>query len=67
MIKIKLKEILEYKNISVYALSKKIDISQHNLANLIKGDTTSIRFDTLEKICNELNCEISDVLEIVKD
>lgn len=67
MIKVRLKQIIEDKNMSVYALSKKTNISQYNLANLIKGNTTAIKFDTLEKLCTELNVGITDILEIIKD
>ncbi|MBZ9635532.1 helix-turn-helix domain-containing protein [Clostridium sp. FP1] len=67
MIKVKINDILEEKKISVYALSKNIGISQHNLSKLIKGETNSIRFDTLEKIADELQCDICDILKIVKD
>lgn len=66
-VNVKLKEILEEKNITMYALAKKTGISEHNIANLTKGNTVSVRFDTLLKICEELDIEISDILEIEKD
>lgn len=62
--KILLGQLLATKNISVYALSKSTDISEHNLANLIKGRTKSVRFDTLQKICEELSCGLNDILEL---
>lgn len=66
MIKVNIKYILEKKNMSMYALSKLINVSPNNLNKLVKNETNSIRFDTLEKICDALECEISDVLEIEK-
>jgi len=62
--KVLLKDLLESKNMSVYALSKAINISEHNLANLIQNRTSSVRFDTLQKLCDYLSCELSDILEL---
>ena len=61
---IKLREILDEKGITVYALSKKTGISQNNLSKLIKQETSSIRFDTLEIICQNLNITPNDILEV---
>jgi len=61
---IKLKELLEVRDMSVYKLSKATGISEHNLANLIKGKTNSIRFDTIKKICEVLNVDLTDIMEL---
>lgn len=66
MIKVNIKYILEKKNMTMYALSKLINVSPNNLNKLVKNETNSIRFDTLEKICDALDCDISDVLKIEK-
>lgn len=62
--KIKLKDILDSKNRSIYSVSKATGISQNNLSKLIKGDTISIRYDSLQKICLELNITPNDIFEI---
>lgn len=62
--KIKLQEILDNKNISVYSLSKEIGVTQNNLGKLIKGETTSIKYDILEKICITLKITPNDIFEI---
>jgi putative transcriptional regulator len=64
--KIKLQEILDSRNISVYSLSKEIGVTQNNLGKLIKGETTSIKYDILEKLCNVLNITPNDIFEIEK-
>ncbi len=64
--KIHLKEILESKNISVYSLSKEIGIAPNNLSKIVKGETSSIRYDILENICNSLNITPNDIFEIEK-
>ena len=61
---IKLREILDEKGITVYALSKKTGISQNNLSKLIKQETSSIKFDTLEIICKELGITPNDIFVI---
>lgn len=65
-LKIKLQEILDNKNISVYSLSKEIGVTQNNLGKLVKGETTSIKYDILEKLCNILNITPNDIFEIEK-
>ena len=46
-------------------LRKSAGIAPASLAKLSKGDTVTT--DTLEKICRALNCDISDIMEIVPD
>lgn len=67
MIKVNIAKILEDKEKTVYWLGKEAGISQYNLGKLVKNETNSIRFDILERICDTLECDIKDVLEIVKD
>lgn len=67
MIKVCIETILNSKEKSVYWLSKQTNITQNNLANLINGKTTAIKFDNLEKICDALECDISDVLKMEKE
>jgi len=62
--KIKLQEILDNRNISVYSLSKEIGVTQNNLGKLVKGETTSIKYDILEKLCNILDITPNDIFEI---
>lgn len=63
-LKIHLKEILDSKNISVYSLSKEIGIAPNNLSKIVKGETSSIRYDILENICNALNITPNDIFEL---
>lgn len=60
--KIILKETLKRKNISQYQLSKLTGITPGNLNNLCNNKTTSIQFSVLDKICEALSCDISDIL-----
>ena len=65
MIKINLDKVLDKKGKSMYWLSKQTGISQYSISKIVKNKTSGIQFDTLEKICIALDCNISDVLEII--
>jgi putative transcriptional regulator len=64
MIKVKIIEILEERNQSIYWLAKESDLSYPTVFNLCKNDTKSIQFETLEKIMTAL--EISDFNKILE-
>ncbi len=57
MIQIILNELLEKRNKSKYWLVKEMEGSYQALTKLMKNETISIHFSTLEKLCNILNCE----------
>lgn len=38
-----------------------------NLRRIIDNETTSIRYDTLEKLCGVLNCSPSELIEIISE
>ncbi|MFD1362756.1 helix-turn-helix domain-containing protein [Lentibacillus salinarum] len=63
MIKINLDRVMLERKISSKALAEKIGITQANLSILKKGKARGIRFATLEKICQALNCQPGDILE----
>jgi len=44
-------------------LSERVGITIANLSILKSGKAKAIRFSTLELICNELNCQPSDLFE----
>lgn len=46
-------------------LAKKAGISSASLAKLGKG--ANVTTDILLKICEELDCDISDIVEVVRD
>lgn len=64
MIKIKLKELLDEKNKTIYWLSKETGITSPALYKIRDNKTDSIKFSVLENICIALNCDIKDILEI---
>ena len=48
-------------------LAERLGITTANLSILKTGKAKGIRFDTLEAICDILNCQPGDVLEYVKE
>lgn len=51
------------RKISSGDLAKKIDITPANLSILKTGKAKAIRFSTLEKLCEVLDCQPGDILE----
>jgi len=64
VIKINLDSLLEKKGKSLYALAKETGITYPTLWKISNGKVQGITFDVLEKICNNLECKPSDLLEI---
>ena len=48
-------------------LAKKVGISIVNLSRLKNGNVKGIRYATLDKICQILNCKPGDILDYKKD
>jgi len=49
------------------ALAAEIGISEQNLSMLRAGRAKGVRFNTLAKICDALNCQPGDILESIPD
>ncbi|MDR2291941.1 MAG: helix-turn-helix transcriptional regulator [Prevotellaceae bacterium] len=55
------------RKISLNELSQKVDITQANLSILKTGKAKAIRFNTLNALCKELDCQPGDILEFRED
>ncbi|MDR2064774.1 MAG: helix-turn-helix transcriptional regulator [Prevotellaceae bacterium] len=55
------------RKISLNELSQKVDITQANLSVLKTGKAKAIRFNTLNALCKELDCQPGDILEFRED
>ena len=51
------------RKMSLNELSEKVGITMANLSILKSGKAKAIRFSTLEKICEILECQPGDILE----
>lgn len=59
--------VMAQRKISSNELAQKIDITPANLSVLKTGKAKAIRFSTLEKLCEVLECSPGDILEYKKD
>ncbi|MBO4339579.1 MAG: helix-turn-helix transcriptional regulator [Clostridiales bacterium] len=67
MIRVNIDVMLAKRKMTSTQLSEKVGITLPNLSILKTGKAKAIRFSTLEAICEALDCEVSDILEYVKD
>ena len=61
MSSLRVNEILEKRSLTPYWLGKQTGISQNNILKICNGETATIRFDTIEKICKALGCTIGEL------
>lgn len=66
-IRINLDVVLAKKKMSVTELSEKVGITMANISILKNSKAKAIRFTTLDKICEVLECQPGDILEYTKD
>ncbi len=55
--------MLAKRKMSLTELTDKVGITMANLSILKKGHAKAIRFSTLDKICEILECQPGDILE----
>lgn len=67
MIKLRIIQILEEQQHTKYWLFKQMDLSYQNFNRMVQNETSSIRFDNLEKLSRILNCPIGDLFEVTED
>lgn len=61
----KLWEVMKQKNISQYKLINEYDISPSILTRLKRNESVST--NTIERLCNILECNIEDIMELEKE
>ena len=66
-IEINLDLMLVKRKMSLTELSQRIGITMANLSILKQGHARAIRFSTLEKICEVLDCQPGDLIGFKKD
>lgn len=54
--------MLAQRKMRLNTLAEKVNITPQNLSVLKTGKAKAIRFDTLEKICEALDCQPGDIL-----
>lgn len=64
MIKMNINELLEKNGKTKYWLCQNMNITSRNLNRIIRGETTSISFNYIERFCELLNCNPGDLMLI---
>ncbi|WP_414469978.1 helix-turn-helix domain-containing protein [Methanobacterium sp. ACI-7] len=59
--------MLAKRKMSVTELSERVGITMANISILKNGKAKAIRFSTLAKICDALDCQPGDILEYKSD
>ncbi|MBQ8923225.1 MAG: helix-turn-helix transcriptional regulator [Lachnospiraceae bacterium] len=67
MVRLRILDILEEQQHTKYWLYKQMDLSYQNFNRLVMNETSSIKFENLNKLCKILNCPIGDLFEVTKD
>jgi putative transcriptional regulator len=63
---IELDRLMSEKNISLNELSEKVGITNVNLSKLKNNRVSAIRFSTLIKLCEALDCKPGDLIRYEK-
>ena len=67
MITVNLDVLLAERKMTSKTLAQRIGITPATLSILKTGKARGIRFETLSKICHELDCQPGDILEYRED
>lgn len=59
--------MLAKRKMSVTELSERVGITMANISILKNGKAKAIKVETLNKICQALECQPGDILEYVED
>lgn len=64
---IRLDRMMADRKMSLNELAEKVGMTNVNLSNLKTGKMKGIRFETLDAICDVLDCQPGDILEHIKE
>lgn len=67
MIILRLDRIMVERKMSLQDLAEQVGITQANLSKIKNNKVNAIRFSTLNKICEVLDCQPGDLLEYEPD
>ena len=64
---LRLDRVMADRKMSLTELDVRVGISNVNLSNLKTGKVKAVRFSTLDKICDVLDCQPGDILEFQRE
>lgn len=59
--------MLARRKMRLKTLSERVELTEQNLSMIKTGKAKGMRFETLAKICNVLDCQPGDLLEFVPE
>lgn len=66
MVKLNIEKQLKKRLKSRYWLGKQLGMSDLNVKRMMNGETKGIKFETLESLCELLECTPNDLIEFKK-
>ena len=67
MIVVNLDMMMAKRKISLTELAERVDITPANLSIFKTGKARAVRFSTLERLCEVLDCQPGDLLEFKRE
>ena len=67
MVRLRVLEILQEQHHTKYWLYKQMDMSYQNLSRILNNETSSIKFENLDRLSTILNCSIGELFEKISD
>lgn len=67
MLYINVKELLKERKRTKYWLIKEMGCSYQAISDVMNNNTKGMKFETLEKLCDVLECTPNDIFKIEKD
>ena len=64
---LRLDRVMADRKISLNDLSERVGVANVNLSRMKTGKISAIRFQTLNAICDVLDCQPGDILEYERD
>ncbi|MBQ2800322.1 MAG: helix-turn-helix transcriptional regulator [Lachnospiraceae bacterium] len=64
---VRLDRVMADRKMSLNELAQKVGMSNVNLSNLKTGKMKGIRFETMNAICEVLDCQPGDLFEFTKE
>lgn len=64
---VRLDRMMADRKMSLNELAAKVDMTNVNLSNLKNGKMKGIRFETMDAICEALDCQPGDLFEYTKE
>ena len=67
MVRLRILDILQEQGHTKYWLNKQMDLSYQNFNRMVTNETSSIKFENLDRLTKILQCPIGDLFEVTDD